>query len=82
MATKANGPVIRRLRERQGLNCTQLAAAVDISRFYLSRIECGLRDGSPAVRLRIANALGVDLDDITYEAPRGNRQRTAAEAAA
>jgi transcriptional regulator with XRE-family HTH domain len=65
MATTADGPVIRRLREAQGLNGTQLAHAAGISRYYLSRLERGQRQGSPAVRLRIARALNVPLSEIT-----------------
>jgi transcriptional regulator with XRE-family HTH domain len=69
MTTKADGAMIRRLREAQGIGCTQLAEAAGIDMRLLSKIETGRLDGSPKTRLKIARALGVDLSQITYEVP-------------
>lgn len=66
MPTRADGPAIRRLREQRGLTAAQVAAAVGISGTLLSRIEGGLRNGSPLTRLNIASFFGVDPSQITY----------------
>jgi transcriptional regulator with XRE-family HTH domain len=68
MRTLTDGKKIRRLRERQGLSTSQLAAKVGVDYKYICKIENNTRDGSPEKRLAIANALGVDLDDITFQA--------------
>ena len=75
LTTKADGAVIRRLRERMGLNCTQFAEAAGIKAQLLSKIECGALDGSPETRLKIARALGVDLSEFTYQIPSQPRRR-------
>ncbi|WP_433731163.1 helix-turn-helix domain-containing protein [Actinoplanes sp. CA-051413] len=76
--TKSNGAEIRRLREAQGVGCPQLADKVGIDRRFLNKIENGLQDGSPATRLKIAQALGVDLTQITYTVPTQRRAEQAA----
>jgi transcriptional regulator with XRE-family HTH domain len=76
--TKSNGPEIRRLRDAQGLGCPQLADLAGIDRRFLNKIERGLQDGSPRTRLSLAQALGVDLSQITYSVPTRGRIEQAA----
>lgn len=68
MRTLTDGDKIRRLREEQGLTAPQLASKAGIKYQHLNKIENNLREGGPAVRLAIANALGVPLGDITFRA--------------
>jgi len=69
MPTKADGPAIRRLRENKGLSIPQLADLCQLDRVSIYRIETGMRHGNDASRLRIAQALGVELSDISYFVP-------------
>ncbi len=73
MPTKSNGPAIRRLREQEGITRTQLARRAGIHLSVMSRIESGEKNGSPATRLALAHALGVNLDAITHDVPRRPR---------
>lgn len=63
---KANGAAIRVIRERSGLNVTELASRVGISRGFLSNIEAGRKDGSrsPEVLISVARELKCDLAAI------------------
>jgi transcriptional regulator with XRE-family HTH domain len=69
MPTKADGATIRRLREDKGLSIPQLATLCQLDRVSVYRIETGLRQGNDRSRLRIAQALGVDVTDISYYVP-------------
>lgn len=60
------GGAIRRIREATGLTLQDLANRADIDIGYLSRIECGHKQPSPAVTAKLANALSIDVDDISY----------------
>ena len=51
-------------REYRGLTQQQLADKVGIQRAYLTEIETGRKSGSIKTLKAIAQALGVDLDDI------------------
>lgn len=51
-------------REYRGLTQQQLAAAVGISKPYLSQIETGKRKGTTEILSAIAKALGVSLDEV------------------
>ena len=55
---------IRVFREYRGLKANALAAAAGISHNYLSEIETGKKPGSVDVLRKIADALGVDLDNL------------------
>ncbi len=46
----------------------ELARTVGISSGYLNELEKGTRWGSPDMHDRLAEALGVDVDVITYDA--------------
>ncbi|BAL87376.1 putative DNA-binding protein [Actinoplanes missouriensis 431] len=78
MPTYSDGDTIRRLREEQGLNLTQFAERVGKDRGYVSRIENGLANGSPATRLAMARVLNVPLTRITFQAPRNTVSKVAA----
>ena len=55
---------VRVWREHRGLSGRALAQAAGISAAYLSQIERGARKPSVSVLRRLAQALGVTLDDI------------------
>lgn len=57
---------LRRIRTLQSKTQDEVATAADIDFTSLSRIERGLRQPSLPAMCRLANALGVDLDDFTY----------------
>lgn len=52
-------------REYRGMTQAQLADAAGLKQAYVSQIEAGSRGGSVDVLKRIADALRVDLDDLT-----------------
>jgi transcriptional regulator with XRE-family HTH domain len=55
------GPVIRRLRQQQGLSLSDLAQRTDISVSYLSRLEKGRSVPSFTLLSRLGQELGVDI---------------------
>ncbi len=63
---RTNGPAVRVIRELMGIRHGQLAKRVAINPGYLTKIETGNRQPSPEVTVRIANALGVSIEVISY----------------
>ena len=63
---KILGPAVRAIREAMGVRHGELAGRARVNPGYLTLIEQGRRQPSPAVAVRIAAALGVPLDSITY----------------
>jgi hypothetical protein len=63
---QALGAAIRRLRERHWKG-PEFARLVGISTTHLSSIELGRRPAHPSVYQRIADQLGVALDDLERE---------------
>lgn len=63
---EANGATIRALREALGVKHGIFAIECDISPGYLTNIEKGVKQPSPAVTAAIAHRLGVTVDAITY----------------
>lgn len=59
---QCNGPAIRALRQRSGLNVSALAVAAGIRQPHMSLIEKGDRQPSEQTLVRIAQAL--QLDDL------------------
>lgn len=60
-----NGEIpVRVWRELRGMKATDLAAAADLSRSYLSAIERGSERGSVEALQRLAAALRVGIEDI------------------
>jgi DNA-binding XRE family transcriptional regulator len=51
-------------RRRRGLTQQQLASAAGIPQGYLSALEAGKKRGTPETLKRIAEALGVTLDQL------------------
>lgn len=51
-------------REYRGLSGKELAKAANIAPSYLSNIESGKRDGTIGTMKKIAEALGVTIDDL------------------
>lgn len=57
-------PPLRVWREYRGLTQEQLAAAVGITKAYISQIELGQKTGSAKVLARIAETLKIELEDL------------------
>ena len=51
-------------REHRGLSQRDLAARAGLNFAYLSQVETGARNGSIQTMKKLAEALGVDLDDL------------------
>ena len=63
---RLNGATVRALREALGIRHGELAARVEIDRGFLTKLEQGARQPSPAVLRRIAIGLGVSIETISY----------------
>jgi transcriptional regulator with XRE-family HTH domain len=61
---RTNGQKIRVARERKGLTLAQLAEQVGKTAPYISDIERGNRRGSYETLERIAEVLGLKVDEI------------------
>lgn len=61
------GGAVKRLREARDITQDALALGAEVHPAYLSNIERGKRQPSIEVITRIADRLGVSLDDISYE---------------
>jgi transcriptional regulator with XRE-family HTH domain len=59
-----NGEAIRRIRQLAGWNLTPFAAHVGVNANYLSKLELGRGNASPAMLKKIADALGVKVRDL------------------
>jgi ribosome-binding protein aMBF1 (putative translation factor) len=55
---------VRVWRTHRGIAAAGLAAAAGLSAPYISEIESGKKEGSISAMKKIADALGVDLDDL------------------
>lgn len=55
---------IRQLREKKGFSQEQLAAAADLHRTHIGRIERGEKTPTVKTLHKIAQGLGVDLKDL------------------
>lgn len=70
MATRrVHGPAVRVIREALGIKHGIFAVNADITPGYLTNIEKGHKQPSPAVARAIATQLGVDLEAISYVIP-------------
>lgn len=61
-----NGATVRVVRELTGISQHDLAARCAISQGTLSNIERGIHGTSPETNRKLADALGVPLEAITY----------------
>ncbi len=64
---KTDGARIRTLRKAHGLKMYELAAKVGITNGYLGQIERDVTDGSSWVLRKLADHLGVPLQEIVDE---------------
>ena len=55
---------VREYRKHRGITQKQLAGATGINPLYLSQIGRGVRTGSARTLAALAEALGVDVDDL------------------
>lgn len=55
---------VRVWREYRGLTQRDLAARANLSEAYVSQIESGVRKGSTATMIALANALSLELEDL------------------
>lgn len=55
---------IKKIREEKHLSSMEVAKKAGISRSYLYSLECGRRVGKIIVLIKIAQALGVTLEEI------------------
>jgi transcriptional regulator with XRE-family HTH domain len=58
------GELLRRARERWGMSRRELAEATDLSYPYISQLETGYRQPSPAAIQKLADALHIGLDQM------------------
>lgn len=63
---RLNGPAVQVIRELSGLNKTAFAERTQMSLGYLSRLESGARQPSNENLRKIASALRVPMEAITY----------------
>ena len=55
---------IKVFREYRSLSQAALAKAAGVHRMYISQLERGTRTGSTAMLIKLASALGVELQDL------------------
>lgn len=60
---------MQRLRREKGLSQEELADLANIHQTYLSGVERGKRNPTITVLQRIAEALGVDIEDMVRRRP-------------
>jgi transcriptional regulator with XRE-family HTH domain len=65
------GQRVRALRIARGVAQSDLAARIGVSKSYLSHIEAGRRAVSPAMVQDLAEALGVDVEQLQSGTPTG-----------
>lgn len=63
---RLNGTAVQVIRELTGLNKTAFAERAEMSLGYISRLESGARQPSAANLRKIASALRVPVEAITY----------------
>jgi transcriptional regulator with XRE-family HTH domain len=67
------GELLRRSRERLGMSRRDLVEATGLSYPYISQLETGYRQPSPAAIQKLADALQLSLDDLFSAMARGRR---------
>lgn len=58
---------IRKYRKQKGLTQAKLSLLVNVSKDYITSIECGKRVPSLKRLIQISNALNVDIKDLFTE---------------
>ncbi|MGW3024510.1 helix-turn-helix domain-containing protein [Streptomyces sp. NPDC001221] len=79
------GPMLRQARERAGLSQSATAAAVDVRRAYINKLEHSARCPSQVVAMALCDVLALDDDEAALllgcavdDAGRSHPARTAA----
>lgn len=70
MAPPQIGRIVRRVRQERGFSQGGLAAAIGISASYLNLIEHDQRGVTASVLIKLAEALGIDLAELSGQAER------------
>lgn len=63
---RLNGATVTALREALGIRKGEFAGRIEIDPGYLTKLENGARQPSPAVLRRIAMGLGVGIEAVSY----------------
>lgn len=63
---RAHGPAIRELRLCKGLSINRVATHIGVTRQFLGRLERGQRGATRETLEKLADAIGVSFDAITY----------------
>ena len=67
MTTRAvNGSAVKVIREALGISQRDLAARCAVNQGSLSNVERGVNGASPELARKLADAMGVPLESITY----------------
>ncbi|MDI6023625.1 helix-turn-helix transcriptional regulator [Leucobacter sp. UT-8R-CII-1-4] len=61
-----NGAAVAVIRELMGIRKGEFARRCEIDPGYLTKLENGTRQPSPAVMRRVAFALGVSIEVVSY----------------
>jgi transcriptional regulator with XRE-family HTH domain len=64
-----NGVALRVIRERSGLSQAELARRGNFSQGYISELEKGTKNPSPAMVQRLAEVLAIPLAALVGDAP-------------
>lgn len=73
-----DGTKVERLRDEAGYTAASFAAEIGVNGAYMRRLERNERKPSPAMRNRIAAALGVDIRDLAPDAKPSSRKTATA----
>lgn len=65
----AHGPAIRAIREVTGVSISAFAPRVGVTQGYMSNVELGHKQPTVEFMARVAQALGVPLDAVSYVIP-------------
>lgn len=63
---RAHGPAIREFRRHRGLSVNKVANHIGVTRQFLGRLERGERGATRETLEKLAKAIGVPFDAITY----------------
>ena len=58
------GKRIKALRKKRDMSQEQLAAKANVTHATVSRLECGKHEGTMRTLRKLADALGVEVEDV------------------
>jgi transcriptional regulator with XRE-family HTH domain len=67
--------LLQKERERQGLSLKEFGALSGVERTTVAKVEKGQRSPTLIICLRIADALGLDLEDVLKTARKSRRRK-------